>query len=236
MNTNIIKQAEELKKKITDAVEEIRDSALYVNAIEENKDKLELALQGAGQTIYLDKIMSNEQMQEVMDCIMSRIAEAQADKETRLMMLLNPPKESNMEKDNTQNVSKSDTNCNTKSNEEAVIETPRTQIGTKKKPIPEDEEEAYLRIKYVNENLKVEDIAADLGVGKSWVYDRIKKYGLKAEKDGAPKWDPEEVKKMLKDNKTVKQIADYYGISKKEAYDKMTQASIAPSLYKQGLR
>lgn len=228
MNANIIKQAEELKNKITDAVDDIRDSALYIDALEKNKDKMELAFQGAGQTIYLSEIMSKEQMAAAIEYVMGKISDAQAERETRLRMLLESHGKPTIEP-------RGELIPTTVDKPAIVIETQRKQIsgGTKKNPIPEDQEEEYLRNAYIRKNMKVEDIGKELGVGKTWIYSRIKKYGLGAEKEGAAVWSNDDVKKLLKSGKTVKEIAEYYGMSKKEAYEKMAENKIVPSIYKQ---
>lgn len=226
MNNEILIKAEELKRHITQAVDDIRDSATYINAIRDNKDKLNLALMGAGHTIYLEKVMSNEQMEETMEYIMDKIADAQAEKETRLMMILNPGEAS------TKVESKEEPKAAVC--EKVTVETPRKQVNSvcvKKNPIPEDEEKEYLRIKYIAEGKKVDEIAKELGVGKSWVYDRIKKYKLREEAE-KPTWNIEEIKKMLKSGKTVKEIAQFYEMDKKEAYKKMAAEGVSPSSYK----
>lgn len=257
MNTNIIRQAEDIKNKISEAIDDVRESAMYIDAILENKDKLELALMGAGKTIYLAQIMTPEQMKEVMDYITSKISDSQAERETRLMMLINPgqkdeghdnhpEKESESEKEDDKkridvnkagacndanDCEKKDSKVTAKS-KKLVIETARTKIvnNTKKCPLPESEEEEYLRENYIKNNKKVEEIASDLGVGKTWVYERIKKYKLREQK--SPEWNIEEVKKLLKSGKTVKDIAEIYGIDKKEAYKKMAADGVSPSTYK----
>lgn len=238
MNNELIAKAEEIKKNITAAVEDIRDTATYINVIKDNQDKLELALQGAGHTIYLEKILGNDELEEVNAYVMMMVDAAQEKKEKKLMYLVDPQsllkddkKEDVKEAKKPEKPSTETMKAEDESKEEAT-KAADAKIFTKKNPIPEDQEEEYLRKAYVTEDKKVDDIAAELGVGKHWVYSRISKYNLRAEKTTIPAWDKELVIKMLKDDKTVKDIATYFGVSKKDAYEMMAQDGITPSMYK----
>ena len=60
LNMELIAKAEEQKRKIETALEEIRDTEAYVNLIEDNRENIRIVVQAGDKQVYLDQILTEE--------------------------------------------------------------------------------------------------------------------------------------------------------------------------------
>lgn len=247
MNYDLIAKAEEQKKKIQAALDDIRDSATFINTITNNKDTLKVSLVVNGNNIYLDRLMSNELAEANKMAILHDIDRGQEEKEKDLMRILKIPAVEN------QNFKKAVEEMVSSSNKK---EDEDTQLR----------EDEMLRKLYVDEDKQLSEVAAEMGLSPSKVRDRLKKYGIpsrlsvaksqikeveknivdksvkispanfklpeRQEKVKVAKFKKTELDNELRDGKTVHELATKYGITKKQMYYEINKAGLSTKMYK----
>lgn len=234
MNNELIAKAEELKKNITEAVSDIVNSEKLVAQINEHKDVLNVTLVGGGMNFSLSSVLTIDKRDEIRDRIIEEVVNSQRSKEQYLNQLLRPEPIKN---------------ANDYPVKEKFIEEATKFVPANKKSKLTDEEEKNVITKLLANGATVKEIAEEMELTTSNIYDRIKKYGIKKDdsrkKNVIPTPAPEkgkeeklikefvreEVISLLKNKKTVQEIADGLGMSKKECYEQMKKAKIEPSIY-----
>lgn len=88
MSEEILAKAEQLKRDLDIAMKDLRETKMYVSNIEENKDSMEIALTGAGKTIYLNSVMSTKAMEEIKQVVFYEINKSIRNKERTLGELI----------------------------------------------------------------------------------------------------------------------------------------------------
>ena len=93
LNMELIAKAEEQKRKIETALEEIRDTEAYVNLIEDNRENIRIVVQAGDKQVYLDQILTEELAATNRQMILQDIDRCQKLKEDALERVLGREKE-----------------------------------------------------------------------------------------------------------------------------------------------
>lgn len=88
LNMELIAKAEEQKRKIETALEEIRDTEAYVNLIEDNRENVRIVVLAGDKQVYLDQILTEELAATNRQMILQDIDRCQKLKEDALERLL----------------------------------------------------------------------------------------------------------------------------------------------------
>jgi len=227
MNMELIAKAEEQKRKIETALEDIRNTAVFLNQIDDNREDIRLAIFAGGKQIYLDRLLTQELAEADCQMILRDIDNCQRMKEDALEALLGTEDKKRETKEKKEDSGKK---------------------GNKSKSVLNDEEEEKLiRKLYCEEKLPVSRIAEQMGLTPTNVYDRMKKYNIPAkghrqtkEKTDVPEGkEPADELKMkrilterLQSGTTVHELAAEFKISKQEMFQKLQELGIKTKAFR----
>jgi hypothetical protein len=93
LNMELIAKAEEQKRKIETALEEIRDTEAYVNLIEDNRENIRIVVQAGDKQVYLDQILTEELAATNRQMVLQDVDRCQKLKEDALERVLGREKE-----------------------------------------------------------------------------------------------------------------------------------------------
>lgn len=170
MNMELIARAEEQKKQIEMAMDDIRNTAAYINTIADNYDKLQVTLQGAGNTIYINSILSKEEAEAIKVVITRDIQTEHNKKENLLAKLLGIEQEKDkVEKEIAVPVV-------TVEPIEAIKEVKQPEVIEKPKKVELNADE--VRELYINQDMTLQQVAEAVGCGRTKVYDFCRANGI----------------------------------------------------------
>lgn len=231
LNMELIAKAEEQKRKIETALEEIRDTEAYVNLIEDNRENIRIVVQAGDKQVYLDRILTEELAATNRQMILQDIDRCQKLKEDALERLLGRGKE------------------------EKSIPGKEGKSGRKrsKSVMSREEEEKMIRELYEEKNLAVSEIAEKMGLTATNIYDRMKRYNIPVKNKKQKKMqDREEIRKeepvetadaeqlkmkrvflqRLQDGATVHELAAEFKVSKTEMFQKLSELGIRTKTFR----
>lgn len=231
LNMELIAKAEEQKRKIETALEEIRDTEAYVNLIEDNRENIRIVVQAGDKQVYLDRILTEELAATNRQMILQDIDRCQKLKEDALERLLGREKE------------------------EKSIPGKEGKSGWKrsKSVMSREEEEKMIRELYEEKNLAVSEIAEKMGLTATNIYDRMKRYNIPVKNKKQKKMqDREEIRKeepvetadaeqlkmkrvflqRLQDGATVHELAAEFKVSKTEMFQKLSELGIRTKTFR----
>lgn len=231
LNMELIAKAEEQKRKIETALEEIRDTEAYVNLIEDNRENIRIVVQAGDKQVYLDRILTEELAATNRQMILQDIDRCQKLKEDALERLLGREKE------------------------EKSIPGKEGKSGWKrsKSVMSREEEEKMIRELYEEKNLAVSEIAEKMGLTATNIYDRMKRYNIPVKNKKQKKMqDREEIRKeepvetadaeqlkmkrvflqRLQDGATVHELAAEFKVSKTEMFQKLSELGIQTKTFR----
>lgn len=232
LNMELIAKAEEKKRKIETALEEIRDTEAYVNLIEDNRENVRIVVLAGDKQVYLDRILTEELAATNRQMILQDIDRCQKLKEDALERLLGRGKE-----------------------EKASQGEKKEKSGWKrsKSVMSREEEEKMIRELYEEKNLAVSEIAEKMGLTATNIYDRMKRYNIPVKNKKQKKMqDREEIRKeepvetadaeqlkmkhvflqRLQDGATVHELAAEFKVSKTEMFQKLSELGIRTKTFK----
>lgn len=231
LNMELIAKAEEQKRKIETALEEIRDTEAYVNLIEDNRENVRIVVLAGDKQVYLDQILTEELAATNRKMILQDIDRCQKLKEDALERLLGREKE---EKSIPGKEGKSGWKCS-------------------KSVMSREEEEKMIRELYEEKNLAVSEIAEKMGLTATNIYDRMKRYNIPVKNKKQKKMqDREEIRKeesvetadaeqlkmkrvflqRLQDGATVHELAAEFKVSKTEMFQKLSELGIQTKTFR----
>lgn len=231
LNMELIAKAEEQKRKIETALEEIRDTEAYVNLIEDNRENIRIVVQAGDKQVYLDRILTEELAATNRQMILQDIDRCQKLKEDALERLLGRGKE------------------------EKNIPGKEGKSGWKrsKSVMSREEEEKMIRELYEEKNLAVSEIAEKMGLTATNIYDRMKRYNIPVKNKKQKKMqDREKIRKeepvetvdaeqlkmkrvflqRLQDGATVHELAAEFKVSKTEMFQKLSELGIRTKTFR----
>lgn len=231
LNMELIAKAEEQKRKIETALEEIRDTEAYVNLIEDNRENIRIVVQAGDKQVYLDQILTEELAATNRQMILQDIDRCQKLKEDALERVLGREKE------------------------EKSIPGKEGKSGWKrsKSVMSREEEEKMIRELYEEKNLAVSEIAEKIGLTATNIYDRMKRYNIPVKNKKQKKMqDREEIRKeepvetadaeqlkmkrvflqRLQDGATVHELAAEFKVSKTEMFQKLSELGIRTKTFR----
>lgn len=231
LNMELIAKAEEQKRKIETALEEIRDTEAYVNLIEDNRENIRIVVQAGDKQVYLDQILTEELAATNRQMILQDIDRCQKLKEDALERVLGREKE------------------------EKSIPGKEGKSGWKrsKSVMSREEEEKMIRELYEEKNLAVSEIAEKMGLTATNIYDRMKRYNIPVKNKKQKKMqDREEIRKeepvetadaeqlkmkrvflqRLQDGATVHELAAEFKVSKTEMFQKLSELGIQTKTFR----
>lgn len=231
LNMELIAKAEEQKRKIETALEEIRDTEAYVNLIEDNRENIRIVVQAGDKQVYLDQILTEELAATNRQMILQDIDRCQKLKEDALERVLGREKE------------------------EKSIPGKEGKSGWKrsKSVMSREEEEKMIRELYEEKNLAVSEIAEKMGLTATNIYDRMKRYNIPVKNKKQKKMqDREEIRKeepvetadaeqlkmkrvflqRLQDGATVHELAAEFKVSKTEMFQKLSELGIRTKTFR----
>lgn len=231
LNMELIAKAEEQKRKIETALEEIRDTEAYVNLIEDNRENIRIVVQAGDKQVYLDRILTEELAATNRQMILQDIDRCQKLKEDALERVLGREKE------------------------EKSIPGKEGKSGWKrsKSVMSREEEEKMIRELYEEKNLAVSEIAEKMGLTATNIYDRMKRYNIPVKNKKQKKMqDREEIRKeepvetadaeqlkmkrvflqRLQDGATVHELAAEFKVSKTEMFQKLSELGIQTKTFR----
>ena len=231
LNMELIAKAEEQKRKIETALEEIRDTEAYVNLIEDNRENVRIVVLAGDKQVYLDQILTEELAATNRQMILQDIDRCQKLKEDALERLLGREKE------------------------EKSIPGKEGKSGWKrsKSVMSREEEEKMIRELYEEKNLAVSEIAEKMGLTATNIYDRMKRYNIPVKNKKQKKMqDREEIRKeepvetadaeqlkmkrvflqRLQDGATVQELAAEFKVSKTEMFQKLSELGIRTKTFR----
>lgn len=231
LNMELIAKAEEQKRKIETALEEIRDTEAYVNLIEDNRENVRIVVLAGDKQVYLDQILTEELAATNRQMILQDIDRCQKLKEDALERLLGREKE------------------------EKSIPGKEGKSGWKrsKSVMSREEEEKMIRELYEEKNLAVSEIAEKMGLTATNIYDRMKRYNIPVKNKKQKKMqDREEIRKeepvetadaeqlkmkrvflqRLQDGATVHELAAEFKVSKTEMFQKLSELGIQTKTFR----
>lgn len=231
LNMELIAKAEEQKRKIETALEEIMDTEAYVNLIEDNRENIRIVVQAGDKQVYLDRILTEELAATNRQMILQDIDRCQKLKEDALERLLGREKE------------------------EKSIPGKEGKSGWKrsKSVMSREEEEKMIRELYEEKNLAVSEIAEKMGLTATNIYDRMKRYNIPVKNKKQKKMqDREEIRKeepvetadaeqlkmkrvflqRLQDGATVHELAAEFKVSKTEMFQKLSELGIRTKTFR----
>lgn len=231
LNMELIAKAEEQKRKIETALEEIRDTEAYVNLIEDNRENVRIVVLAGDKQVYLDQILTEELAATNRQMILQDIDRCQKLKEDALERLLGREKE------------------------EKSIPGKEGKSGWKrsKSVMSREEEEKMIRELYEEKNLAVSEIAEKMGLTATNIYDRMKRYNIPVKNKKQKKMqDREEIRKeepvetadaeqlkmkrvflqRLQDGATVHELAAEFKVSKTEMFQKLSELGIRTKTFR----
>lgn len=231
LNMELIAKAEEQKRKIETALEEIRDTEAYVNLIEDNRENIRIVVQAGDKQVYLDRILTEELAATNRQMILQDIDRCQKLKEDALERVLGRKKE------------------------EKSIPGKEGKSGWKrsKSVMSREEEEKMIRELYEEKNLAVSEIAEKMGLTATNIYDRMKRYNIPVKNKKQKKMqDREEIRKeepvetadaeqlkmkrvflqRLQDGATVHELAAEFKVSKTEMFQKLSELGIRTKTFR----
>lgn len=223
LNMELIAKAEEQKRKIETALEEIRDTEAYVNLIEDNRENIRIVVQAGDKQVYLDRILTEELAATDRQMILQDIDRCQKLKEDALERLLGRGKEG------------------------------KSGWKRSKSVMSREEEEKMIRELYEEKNLAVSEIAEKMGLTATNIYDRMKRYNIPVKNKKQKKMqDREEIRKeepvetadaeqlkmkrvflqRLQDGATVHELAAEFKVSKTEMFQKLSELGIRTKTFR----
>lgn len=223
LNMELIAKAEEQKRKIETALEEIRDTEAYVNLIEDNRENIRIVVQAGDKQVYLDRILTEELAATDRQMILQDIDRCQKLKEDALERLLGRGKEG------------------------------KSGWKRSKSVMSREEEEKMIRELYEEKNLAVSEIAEKMGLTATNIYDRMKRYNILVKNKKQKKMqDREEIRKeepvetadaeqlkmkrvflqRLQDGATVHELAAEFKVSKTEMFQKLSELGIRTKTFR----
>ena len=231
LNMELIAKAEEQKRKIETALEEIRDTEAYVNLIEDNRENVRIVVLAGDKQVYLDQILTEELAATNRQMILQDIDRCQKLKEDALERVLGREKE------------------------EKSIPGKEGKSGWKrsKSVMSREEEEKMIRELYEEKNLAVSEIAEKMGLTATNIYDRMKRYNIPVKNKKQKKMqDREEIRKeepvetadaeqlkmkrvflqRLQDGATVHELAAEFKVSKTEMFQKLSELGIQTKTFR----
>lgn len=231
LNMELIAKAEEQKRKIETALEEIRDTEAYVNLIEDNRENVRIVVLAGDKQVYLDQILTEELAATNRQMILQDIDRCQKLKEDALERVLGREKE------------------------EKSIPGKEGKSGWKrsKSVMSREEEEKMIRELYEEKNLAVSEIAEKMGLTATNIYDRMKRYNIPVKNKKQKKMqDREEIRKeepvetadaeqlkmkrvflqRLQDGATVHELAAEFKVSKTEMFQKLSELGIRTKTFR----
>lgn len=231
LNMELIAKAEEQKRKIETALEEIRDTEAYVNLIEDNRENIRIVVQAGDKQVYLDQILTEELAATNRQMVLQDVDRCQKLKEDALERLLGREKE------------------------EKSIPGKEGKSGWKrsKSVMSREEEEKMIRELYEEKNLAVSEIAEKMGLTATNIYDRMKRYNIPVKNKKQKKMqDREEIRKeepvetadaeqlkmkrvflqRLQDGATVHELAAEFKVSKTEMFQKLSELGIRTKTFR----
>lgn len=231
LNMELIAKAEEQKRKIETALEEIRDTEAYVNLIEDNRENVRIVVLAGDKQVYLDRILTEELAATNRQMILQDIDRCQKLKEDALERVLGREKE------------------------EKSIPGKEGKSGWKrsKSVMSREEEEKMIRELYEEKNLAVSEIAEKMGLTATNIYDRMKRYNIPVKNKKQKKMqDREEIRKeepvetadaeqlkmkrvflqRLQDGATVHELAAEFKVSKTEMFQKLSELGIQTKTFR----
>ena len=231
LNMELIAKAEEQKRKIETALEEIRDTEAYVNLIEDNRENIRIVVQAGDKQVYLDRILTEELAATNRQMILQDIDRCQKLKEDALERVLGREKE------------------------EKSIPGKEGKSGWKrsKSVMSREEEEKMIRELYEEKNLAVSEVAEKMGLTATNIYDRMKRYNIPVKNKKQKKMqDREEIRKeepvetadaeqlkmkrvflqRLQDGATVHELAAEFKVSKTEMFQKLSELGIRTKTFR----
>lgn len=231
LNMELIARAEEQKRKIETALEEIRDTEAYVNLIEDNRENIRIVVQAGDKQVYLDQILTEELAATNRQMVLQDVDRCQKLKEDALERVLGREKE------------------------EKSIPGKEGKSGWKrsKSVMSREEEEKMIRELYEEKNLAVSEIAEKMGLTATNIYDRMKRYNIPVKNKKQKKMqDREEIRKeepvetadaeqlkmkrvflqRLQDGATVHELAAEFKVSKTEMFQKLSELGIQTKTFR----
>lgn len=231
LNMELIAKAEEQKRKIETALEEIRDTEAYVNLIEDNRENIRIVVQAGDKQVYLDQILTEELAATNRQMVLQDVDRCQKLKEDALERVLGREKE------------------------EKSIPGKEGKSGWKrsKSVMSSEEEEKMIRELYEEKNLAVSEIAEKMGLTATNIYDRMKRYNIPVKNKKQKKMqDREEIRKeepvetadaeqlkmkrvflqRLQDGATVHELAAEFKVSKTEMFQKLSELGIQTKTFR----
>ena len=231
LNMELIAKAEEQKRKIETALEEIRDTEAYVNLIEDNRENIRIVVQAGDKQVYLDQILTEELAATNRQMVLQDVDRCQKLKEDALERVLGREKE------------------------EKSIPGTEGKSGWKrsKSVMSREEEEKMIRELYEEKNLAVSEIAEKMGLTATNIYDRMKRYNIPVKNKKQKKMqDREEIRKeepvetadaeqlkmkrvflqRLQDGATVHELAAEFKVSKTEMFQKLSELGIRTKTFR----
>ncbi len=231
LNMELIAKAEEQKRKIETALEEIRDTEAYVNLIEDNRENIRIVVQAGDKQVYLDQILTEELAATNRQMVLQDVDRCQKLKEDALERVLGREKE------------------------EKSIPGKEGKSGWKrsKSVMSREEEEKMIRELYEEKNLAVSEIAEKMGLTATNIYDRMKRYNIPVKNKKQKKMqDREEIRKeepvetadaeqlkmkrvflqRLQDGATVHELAAEFKVSKTEMFQKLSELGIQTKTFR----
>ena len=231
LNMELIAKAEEQKRKIETALEEIRDTEAYVNLIEDNRENIRIVVQAGDKQVYLDQILTEELAATNRQMFLQDVDRCQKLKEDALERVLGREKE------------------------EKSIPGKEGKSGWKrsKSVMSREEEEKMIRELYEEKNLAVSEIAEKMGLTATNIYDRMKRYNIPVKNKKQKKMqDREEIRKeepvetadaeqlkmkrvflqRLQDGATVHELAAEFKVSKTEMFQKLSELGIRTKTFR----
>lgn len=231
LNMELIAKAEEQKRKIETALEEIRDTEAYVNLIEDNRENIRIVVQAGDKQVYLDQILTEELAATNRQMVLQDVDRCQKLKEDALERVLGREKE------------------------EKSIPGKEGKSGWKrsKSVMSREEEEKMIRELYEEKNLAVSEIAEKMGLTATNIYDRMKRYNIPVKNKKQKKMqDREEIRKeepvetadaeqlkmkrvflqRLQDGATVHELAAEFKVSKTEMFQKLSELWIQTKTFR----
>lgn len=231
LNMELIAKAEEQKRKIETALEEIRDTEAYVNLIEDNRENIRIVVQAGDKQVYLDQILTEELAATNRQMVLQDVDRCQKLKEDALERVLGREKE------------------------EKSIPGKEGKSGWKRSEsvMSREEEEKMIRELYEEKNLAVSEIAEKMGLTATNIYDRMKRYNIPVKNKKQKKMqDREEIRKeepvetadaeqlkmkrvflqRLQDGATVHELAAEFKVSKTEMFQKLSELGIRTKTFR----
>jgi predicted DNA-binding protein YlxM (UPF0122 family) len=231
LNMELIAKAEEQKRKIETALEEIRDTEAYVNLIEDNRENIRIVVQAGDKQVYLDQILTEELAATNRQMVLQDVDRCQKLKEDALERVLGREKE------------------------EKSIPGKEGKSGWKrsKSVMSREEEEKMIRELYEEKNLAVSEIAEKMGLTATNIYDRMKRYNIPVKNKKQKKMqDREKIRKeepvetvdaeqlkmkrvflqRLQDGATVHELAAEFKVSKTEMFQKLSELGIRTKTFR----